>query len=805
MRYAVFALLALALVGCLVAVALVVKRGSRDQRAQNYYESGMSYLAKQDFVKARIELRNAVQLKDKMVEAWRGLTQIDEHDRNWPALTANLRRVVEFDPKDVEARLRLARLLLVAGNVDQALKMTDGALELEPQNAGILALKSAILFRLKDTDGAIRTAQQALEIEPQNADANVVLAVQKFSQGDPDGALRALANVSETRNDDLGILFLKINIFDRTGDLAQAEGLLRKLIDLYPKEPAFRAQLIRFLIAHKRPDDAIKEQRAVVAADPADSNAGLGLVSLLGTLEGPAAARNELVARIDAGGKVLPYKLALARFDFAQGNVADSTKLLEQIISSPGAPEDIQAARTALAEMDLSQNNVAAAEPLITDILRQDGRNTNGLRLRASIRIDRGQIEDAIADLRAALNDQPRSPELLASLAIAYERSGSIELADKALFDATKASNYAPTVGLNYAAFLRRRGLNEQAANLVTDLANRNPNSLPVLSALAQLKLARQDWAGAHEVANAIRRLDDKSDVANQINATAFSGEKKFDDSLAILQGVYAANPNAVQPMAALVGVYLQSQQVDKAEALVNAALKANPDNAEALVLLGSIALAKNDSQGAATNFLAAINQKPKDIIGYRALADLYIRQNKQDDALSIIRAGLGQQPQSFALRLTLAGLLELKRDYDAAIAEYETMLKEQPGSMIVANNLASMLADHRTDQASLERANSLAVLLTKSQIPQFKDTLGWVAYQRGNYTAAVALLESAVRELPNVAMVHYHLGMGYLSTKQGAKASEQFDKARALAPNDTELQAKLDAAVQRLADTAKN
>ena len=210
-----------------------------------------------------------------MVEAWRALAQIDEHDRNFQSLIGDLRRIVELDPKDVETKVRLARLFLLAGAADEALKMTNAAIELDPQNASILALKAAVLFRLKDTDGAIQTAQKALAIDPSNTEANVVLAVQKFSQGDSDGALKVLANVTGAHNDDLGVLLLKINIFERMGNLAQAESLLRKLIELNPKEPAFRTQLIRFYIAHKRPDDAVKELRAVVAANPADSNAEL--------------------------------------------------------------------------------------------------------------------------------------------------------------------------------------------------------------------------------------------------------------------------------------------------------------------------------------------------------------------------------------------------------------------------------------------------------------------------------------------------------------------------------------------------
>src|SRR5664279_4165483 len=192
-----------------------------------------------------------------MVEAWRALATVDEHNHDFRSLIGDLRRVAELDPKDVETKVRLAKLYLLAGATDEALKTTNAAIELDPQNANNLALKAAILFRLKDTDGAIQTAQKALAIDPSNTDANVVLAVQKFSQGDSDGALKVLENVTGAHNDDLSVLLLKINIYERMGNLAQAESSLRKLIELHPKEPPFRAQLIRFYIAHKRPADAV--------------------------------------------------------------------------------------------------------------------------------------------------------------------------------------------------------------------------------------------------------------------------------------------------------------------------------------------------------------------------------------------------------------------------------------------------------------------------------------------------------------------------------------------------------------------
>jgi len=787
----------LALCACLGLVALQFAGcGSREERAQNYYQQAMNYLADKDYVKARLELRNALQQKGDMVQAWRALAEIDEHDQNWQALGGSLRKVVELDEKDVPARVKLTRLLLLGGAFDDALKMANAAGDLEPKNPEILALKSAILFKLKDVDGAVQAAQSALTIDPGNPDANVALAVIKYSQGDTKGALQTLDNVAAAHKDDVGILSLKINILDRIGNTQQAEALLRKLIELNPKEPAFRTQLIRFYLAHKRQEDAVRELRKTVSANPDDTIAELQLASLLNALNGPAAARAELVARIGAGGRVFPYQIALAKLDFAQGNTSDSVTLLDQLIKGSSSPDDAMTARVTLADMYVNKKDYTAAEALISDILKADSRNTEGLRLRATIRIDRSRFDDAIADLRSALNDQPRSPALLSTLGLAYERSGSIELADKAYFDATKASGFAPAYGLSYIAFLRRRGLAEHAENVLNDLASRNPSSVAVLSALAQDKLARQDWTGANTIAETIHKLDDKSELADQIAGLALTGQKKFEQGAAAFQSAYEANPQAPQPMAALVGLYLQSKQIDKAEAFIRNVLSTNPRNAEAIALKGTIELAKNNPSQAEKDFKNAIAQQPRDVVGYTALANFYARQGKLDDALNIIRAGLKEQPKNFALRLNLGGLLEAKRDYEGAISEYEDMLKDQPGSMVIANNLASLLSDHRRDRASLERAAALAVLLKNSQIPQFKDTIGWVDFQRGNYADASSMLEAAAKELPNVPLVRYHLGMTYLARGQQDKAADEFKKAQTLAPNDADLNRKIDAAL---------
>ena len=721
-RLAFLFILALQVSGC----------DSPADQAQYYYERGVKLLAKHDNQRAALEFKNAIRLKKDLLPAWRNLAQIEELNHDWQNIIPTLRTIAELDPKDVATKLKLVRLTLLVGGTDDALALVN-SLEAENNgNADILALKALVFYKHKDTDDAVHLAQTALRVDPGNVDALMVLTADRLENNDAKGALQILDAAPAKPSPDLGIEFFKIKIFERLGDVPEVESLLQKLTALYPQEVAFRKQLIKFYLDQDRQDDAERELRAIAAIDPKNSQAEIELIRFLYTARGPGPAREELVAHINQKGDDFPYQLALADLDFAQGNFSDSRKLLLALASNPKSPEHALTAKIRLAEIELSRKDINAATSLVSDILHDDSRNIGGLKLRASISMDRGQFDPAISDLREALNDQPRSTELMLLLAAAYERSGAMELAEKQFADATRTSDFDASVGLSYVAFLRRQGNIEQAEDVLTELTSRQPSNLPVLSTLAEVRLIRRNWAGAVETSESIRRIGDNRGIADQILGAALRGRHEYGQSIAAFKSAVTAAPSAAQPMISLVEAFLRTKQTDRAIAFLQSILKANGDNAEAYVLLGSIHLANNAPDQAAKSYMAAIEKQPKNIIGYRALAELYARQRNNDAALNVIHAGLKEQPENLVLHLALASILELNKDYEAAISEYESMLTQQPGSLLVINNLASLLSDHRTDKPTLERAGSLAAVLHNSPVPQFKDTLGWVDYRRG-------------------------------------------------------------------------
>jgi cellulose synthase operon protein C len=769
--------------------------GSPETKAQNYYERGMALIAKNDDLNARLELLNAVKYKADKVEVWRALAGIDERTKA-QSLFTDLRRIVELDPNDLDSRLKLVRIMVAGGAAEAALKMLDVAKEGDTPNANLHALKSAALARTNDPAGALKEAQRAMEIDANNVDAVGYVAARKASEGDADGALKLLAGLRPEPKDETRIALEQIQILLRKGDLQKAEPLLRKLIAQDPKQPAYHNQLIQVLMAQRRFDEAEKEFRARTAADPADSRAGLDLVRFLNSVKGPEAARAELDARIKAGGDVFDYQMTLAQLEAAQGKVDDAMQLLQTLAKSATTPARKAAAQLNIAEIYLGKGNLAAAEPVVSEILAADRLNVGALRLRASIKIDKGDIDGAIADLRGALNDQPKSADLLMLLAVAYERGGKPELAERQYADAYKSSNLDANVALRYVAFLQRKGDLAQAEEVLIEVAGRNPGHVQVLSSLAQIRLSRKNWTGALAVGDVIGRLGDKSGVADQVRAAALAGENKIDESIAAMENAHKAAPDQVGPVVALVSGYIKQGKADKAMALLKEMNNKFPGNAQLLVLTGQALVAQNKDDEAVQSLKAAVAAQLKDPLGYNALYEFYDRKKNLDAAVDVIQAGLRELPGNPNFRLALAGLQIQKGNNDAAIAQYEGILKDLPKSPVAINNLVSLLLDNRSDKDSLNRALVLSDELKNTNVPQFQDTLGWAQFKRGDYKAAASVLENAATKLPTLAAVHYHLGMSYKATGAMDKAEEQFKIALGLEPEGTPLKQSIRAAM---------
>jgi len=415
----------------------------------------------------------------------------------------------------------------------------------------------------------------------------------------------------------------------------------------------------------------------------------------------------------------------------------------------------------------------------VNEVLADDTKNVDALRLRASVKLLRNDSAAAVDDILVALNEAPESAQLNGMLARAYERNGSSALAEEQYAKALTLTKNSPEAGLPMVQFLLRHGKVEQAHRVLEAIRERAPTNRQTLELLAQLKLASQDWLGAQQIADTLRKLEQTSGdrTADKITAAALEGLDRRDDSIKLLQESFDNADNQQDVLPSLIRAYVQSGQQEAAVSHLDAVLESEPTNALAQALLGSVYMSMDRVDDAEKAFkAAAINDEGA--LGNTSLAQFYIATKRLEDAEEAVREGLKKDADSTALRLMLTSILQRTERFDEAIAEYETMFEEDPQSTVVANDLASLLSERRGDAQSLDRAFEIAQRFRNSEIPQYLDTLGWIYYLRGEYSSALPLLRSAAQKLPELGLAQYHLGMVLAAAGQTEQAIETIEKA---------------------------
>jgi tetratricopeptide (TPR) repeat protein len=763
---------------CVIGLAAC---SSPTEKANRFYEKGVELMGKGELFKARVEFQNALQIKEDMTSAWYALAQIAEKQGEWEKLYGLLSKVIERDPKHMDAQLKLGRLLLAAGQLDKALATSDNTLALDKDNPSVISLRAAVLYKLNDKKGAVEHANAALAKDPNNIDALVVLATERLEGQDANKAIEYLDRALKLNEKNVALQLVKVQALESMANLDSAEAIFRKLIAYYPDVRQLRHILARFYLAHGRKDAAEAEYRAIAAENPTDVEARLDVVRFVGSMNGTAAALRELEGYIAKDPDNHKLKFALVGLYQSGNDRKTAETVLRSIIEKSSDNEDGIKAKGLLAASLLGVGDKKQARVLMQEVLDKDQRNEQGLLLKAGMAIDDRNYDQAIADLRTILRDAPNSARALMMLGQAHELSGQAALAQEHYLKAYQASKQAPAYGLAYGGFLLKKGQAVRAEEVAEDILRASPNNIAALKMLAQARINKGDWSGAQVVADDLRKVGDKGQVSGQIMGALYAARKNYSESIASYKQAFDAAPTDLQPMVGLVRAYLRAGKVNEAINFLNSVVRASPGNAEARLLLGRLNAQKGDVAAAALAFQEVIGQQPKLPVGYVSLASLHLGAGRAAEADKVIAQGLAAVPGDFSLRMTQAGSLELAGRFEDAITLYEQLLKERPQSDVVANNLASLLSDRRTDKASLNRAYELAQRFKRSEVPQFKDTLGWASYRVGKADEAVTLIDGVAKQMPDLPVFRYHLGMSYLAANNKAAAKAELEKALSL------------------------
>ncbi len=214
----------------------------------------------------------------------------------------------------------------------------------------------------------------------------------------------------------------------------------------------------------------------------------------------------------------------------------------------------------------------------------------------------------------------------------------------------------------------------------------------------------------------------------------------------------------------------LQQRHWDDARRSAEHALELDPQSGDAEILLGLVATAQTHFDEAAKRFEAAVKLQPDNPRAHAYLGSTYLQLKRFDDAARAFDETLRLDPGNVTAHYN-AGLIALsKRDAAAALPHFQRVLKADPND---APAMIGMIESQLLLQQSEEAARSAQELggLLKTGDPRLSQTATMLA-MRGEYAAAIPLLERIHQASPNDHNAAYNLALAYLRMSQPDKAA---------------------------------
>jgi tetratricopeptide (TPR) repeat protein len=283
----------------------------------------------------------------------------------------------------LNARNRLAALLIRAGQVPEALESLNDILEDEPDNLAALLARGEIHFAAGRSDEAVADFRGVLRREPENAVGLVLMA-----------------RTHEAR-----------------GDRPLAEDAYRRLLQAQPDNVEALTGLANLIGSAGQLDEAIKLFEQAAAAEPDSVAALAGLVAVRlekGDLKDAEATARRFAALDDAQGT---GQRELGRVLEAQGRLEEANQAFRKALLKK--PDSSLALEGVVRTMQL-RGQYPVATAFLTEHLEQYPDHVLARVLLGGNHLRAGQLVEARAALNQAIDQQPGLPRAYMVLAAAY-------------------------------------------------------------------------------------------------------------------------------------------------------------------------------------------------------------------------------------------------------------------------------------------------------------------------------------------------------------------------------------------------
>ena len=580
----------------LLTASLLVACGGKEERKAKYIERGKAYMADENYDKAKIELKNVLQIDPKEARAYLYLGEINEKSQQWRGAFTNYQKAVNFDPELTEARVRLAKVYLAQAAAMRAQENQDAAanamglaqeqiseiLNRDPSDPEGLTLQASMWVSDGDTDKAIQQLESVNAREPGLGSAAGLLAALYLQKERQNDAETVLIKAIESSDDPLDLQIRLAQLYRTQEKNEQVEELLRAIINENPDKLDYRVSLATFLASIEQKDKAEQVLRDAIAADPENAQRYLMLAQFFVDQKVPETAIKTLKGFIQEHPDMTELQFGLVKLYIANGKKDEAKQALEQLIKEQDVEPEGLKARNMLAQMlvveDPESKRVVA---LTEEILKENPRDNDALILKGRLAARAGDYTTAINSFRTVLKDQPESGEVLQLLATAHYANDEKELAKDTLSRAIDSNPDKFGLRINMARFLADEREVDGALVQVDEILAHDKYNEDALRLKYELLALKNDAEGMDEVTRLMQTGAPEKEEGYLREARLRYAQKDYDAALEIAGTMLEKFPESVGALRLQADVFGVQKKYDDGIAATDKIIQLYPDSAE--------------------------------------------------------------------------------------------------------------------------------------------------------------------------------------------------------------------------------
>ena len=316
---------------------------------------------------------------------------------------------------------------------------------------------------------------------------------------------------------------------------------------------------------------------------------------------------------------------------------------------------------------------------------------------------------------------------------------------------------------------------------------------------LADLLIAGHNLPGAKEHIDILLAKQPKDPEVHIALANWNAAQGNLGDALQEMQAAVELAPDRSGSYLNLAVLQFRANQPDLAEVNFKQAVARDPKSIDNQMALGSFYQARGRFPEAEKQFRQAMELDAKDPSPRTAIARLYMAQGKKTEAEEFLRQVKRDFPDNSVGYRMLGDFYFATGDLDKAVAEYGSLYQEHPKDVQLKKNYVQLLilkkrfpeARKLDDEVLKSNPSDTEALIFKGQI-QLQD---------GKGQDAVDALQAALKNDPENAIAHYHLGTAFDQLGNMERAESEWRRAAQSRPDLLEAQNALATVALRKSD----